>query len=109
MNDKYVFETESSREMEIMASRHKILSVLDDIKNWRRELYKGYENNVRILCNGKLYTYTEFEKARDELPKDELPKDEHVLIKDCKHVYLDNDLIDKIDDFLSEANYLLDY
>ena len=41
MNDKYVFETESSREMEIVASRHKILSVLDDIKNWRRELYKG--------------------------------------------------------------------
>ncbi len=48
MNDKYVFETESSREMEIVASRHKILSVLDDIKNWRRELYKGYDNNVRI-------------------------------------------------------------
>ena len=63
MNDKYVFETESSREMEIVASRHKILSVLDDIKNWRRELYKGYDNNVRILCNGKLYTYTEFEEA----------------------------------------------
>ena len=40
MNDKYVFETESSREMEIVASRHKILSVLDDIKNWRRELYR---------------------------------------------------------------------
>ena len=104
MNDKYVFETESSREMEIVASRYKILSVLDDIKNWRRELYKGYDNNVKILCNGKLYTYTEFEEARDELPKDE-----HGLIKDSKHVYLDNDLIDKIDDFLSEVNYLLDY
>lgn len=104
MNDKYVFETESFREMEIVASRHKILLVLDDIKNWRRELYKGYDNNVRILCNGKLYTYTEFEEARDELPKDE-----HGLIKGCKHVYLDNDLIDKIDDLLSEVNYLLDY
>ena len=104
MNDKYVFETESSREMEIVASRHKILSVLDDINNWRRELYKGYDNNVRILCDGKLYTYSEFEKA-----KDKLPKDEHGLIKDCKYVYLDDDLIDKIDDLLSEVNYLLDY
>lgn len=104
MNDKYVFETESSREMEIVVSRHKILSVLDDIKNWRRELYKGYDNNVRILCNGKLYTRTEFEETRDELPKDE-----HGLIKDAKHVYLNNDLIDKIDDLLSEINYLLDY
>ena len=104
MNDKYVFKTESFREMKIVASRHKILSVLDDIKNWRRELYKGYDNNVRILCNGKLYTHTEFEKARDELPKDE-----HGLTKDSKHVYLDNDLIDKIDDLLSEVNYLLDY
>ena len=37
MNDKYVFETESPREMELVVSRHKILSVLDDIKNWRRE------------------------------------------------------------------------
>lgn len=104
MNDKYIFETESSREMEIVVSRHKILSVLDDIKNWRRELYKGYDNNVRILCNGKLYTYTEFEETRNELLKDE-----HGLIKGCKHVYLDNDLIDKIDDLLSEVNYLLDY
>ena len=104
MNDKYVFENESYREMEIVAYRHKKISDLDDIKNWRRELYKGYDNNVRILCNGKLYTYSEFEKA-----KDELPKDEHGLIKDCKHVYLDNDLIDKIDGLLSEVNYLLDY
>ena len=63
-------------------------------------MYKGYDNNVRILCNGKLYTYTKFEKARDELPKDE-----HGLIKDCKHVYLDIDLIVKIDDFLSVVNY----
>lgn len=104
MDDKYIFETESAREMELVSSRHKILSVLEDIKNWRRELYKGYDNNVRILCNGKLYTHIEFKKARDELPKDE-----HGLIKDFKHVYLDNDLIDKIDDLLSEVNYLLDY
>lgn len=40
MNDKYIFETESSGEMEIIASRHKILSALDDIKNWRREFIK---------------------------------------------------------------------
>ena len=39
----------------------------------------------------------------------ELPKDEYGLIKDCKHIYLDNDLIDKIDYLLSEVNYLLDY
>ena len=104
MNDKYVFETESPREMELVVSRHKILSVLDDIKNWRRNLYKGYHNNIRILCNGKLYKYTEFEEA-----KDELPKDEHGLLNDCKYVYLDNDLIDKIDDLLSSVNYLLDY
>lgn len=36
------------------------------MKNWRRGLYKGYDNNVRILCNGKLYTHTEFEEAIDE-------------------------------------------
>ena len=104
MNDKYIFETESTREIELVASRYKLLSVLDDIKNWRRELYKGYDNNLRYLCDGKLYTFTELEKARDALPKDE-----HGLLKDCKQVYLDDDLIDKIDDLLSEVDYLLDY
>ena len=103
MNDKYVFETESSGEMEIVASRHKILSVLNDIKNWRREIYKGYDSNIRYLCNGKIYTSSELEKS-----KKDLPQDEPGMIKDCKHVYLDNDLIDKIDDLLSEVNYLLD-
>ena len=103
MNNKYIFETESSREMELVSSRHKILSVLDDIKNWRREIYKGYDNNLRYLYNGKLYTFTELEAARDKLPKDE-----HGFLKDCKHVYLENDLIDKIDDLLYEVNYLLD-
>ena len=33
MNDKYVFETESSREMEIVASRHKITGVENCIKD----------------------------------------------------------------------------
>ena len=103
MNDKYIFETESSREMELVSSRHKILSVLDDIKNQRRELYKGYDNNLRYLCNGKLYTFTELEEVREELPKDE-----HGFLKNCKHVYLENELIDKIDDMLSDINYLLD-
>ena len=65
MNDKYIFETESSREMELVSSRHKIMSVLEEIKNWRRELYKGYDNNDRILFNGKLYTYNEFEETKD--------------------------------------------
>ena len=104
MNDKYVFETKSSREMELVASRHKLLSVLYDIKNWRRELYKGYDNNVKILCNGKIYTFTEFNESIDELPKDE-----NGLIKDCIHIYFDDDLINKIDELLSEVNYLLDY
>ena len=103
MNDKYICETESSRKMELVSSRHKILSVLDDIKNWRRELYKGYDNILRYLCNGKLYTYTELEEEREKLPKDE-----HGFLKDCKHVYLKNELIDKIDDLLSDINYLLD-
>jgi len=50
-----------------------------------------------------LYTFTELEEAREELPKDE-----HGFLKDCKHVYLENELIDKIDDLLSDINYLLD-
>ena len=103
MNDKYVFETESLKEMELIISRYKMLSVLDDIKNWRREIYKGYDNNISILYDGKLYTHMEFEQVRDKLPKDEYGR-----VKNCRYIYLQNDLIDKIDDLLYEVNHLLD-
>lgn len=104
VNDKYIFETESTREMELITSRHKLISVLDDINDWRRNIYKGYDNNLKILCNGKLYTPIELEEA-----KDELPKDEHGLIKDTKEVYLADDLINSIDDLLYDIKHLLDY
>ena len=104
MNDKYIFETESPREMKLVVSRHQLLLTLDEINNWRREIYKGYDSNLRILCNGKLYTSMEFEEARDKLPKDN-----RGLVKDVKYVYLDNDLINKIDDLLYDIKDLLDY
>lgn len=63
VNDKYIFETESTREMELITSRHKLISVLDDINDWRRNIYKGYDNNLKILCNGKLYTFISFRKT----------------------------------------------
>ena len=104
MNDKYIFATKSLKEMELVLNRHKLLSILEDIKAWRRELYKGYDNNIKYLCNGKLYDFYELEQSRDELPRDE-----YGIIKDCQSIYLESDLINKIDDLLYDINYLLDY
>ena len=102
LNNKYVFETDSSSEMKLVVARNKLLSLLYDLKDWRRNLYKGYDNDIRYLCDGKLYNYQEFEDNREKLPRDE-----HGFIKDCKHVYLEQDLINKIDDLISDVEYLI--
>jgi len=57
MNNKYTFETDSNDEMELVVLRHKMLAVLYELSNWRRNIYKEYDNNLMYLCGGKLYTY----------------------------------------------------
>lgn len=102
MKNKYIFETNSLNEMELVINRQKMFSVLEDIKNWRRELYKGYDSNIKYLCNGKLYSFEEYIKNEESFPKNE-----QGFTKDLKMVYTTNELINKIDYFLSEVKHLL--
>lgn len=104
MCEKYIFETESTRDMELVLARYKMISILEDFNEWRRSIYKGYDNDIKYLCNGKLYSFVEFEKN-----KNDFPKDENGFIKNLKSVYVDTDIINKIDDLLYEIQHLLYY
>jgi len=102
MENKYTFETENEYEMKLVVSRHRMLATLKEFKDWRRDLYKGYDNNLNYFCNGKIYTIKKFRNA------DDIPRDEHGIVKGCKTIYYDQYIIDKIDDLLFEVRDLLD-
>ena len=99
--DKYVFETDDNKEMNIVTNRYKLIMTLNELSNWRRELYKGYDNKIKYFCNGKLYN--EMELYEDE----SVPRDEHRLITDCHDIYMVDDIIDKIDDILYDVRDIL--
>ena len=102
MEDKYTFETTSSSEMKLVVSRHKLVLALEELSRWRRDLCKGYDNNIQYLCEGKLYN------QQDMFRNQEIPRDENGFIKDSKTIYEVNDIIDNIDNILYDVKDLLD-
>ena len=55
MNNKYIFETDDLNEMNLVVNKYKLLSALEELKSWRRDLYKGYDNDIKHLSNGNIY------------------------------------------------------
>ena len=66
MNDKYIFETESEREMRLVTNRHKFLEALSELKEWYIQILNGKDvnENTKYLIQGKLI---KMEKAIDKL------------------------------------------
>ena len=52
MNNKYIFETDDLNEMNLVVNKYKLLNALEELKSWRRDLYKGYDNEIKYLGNG---------------------------------------------------------
>ena len=102
MEDKYIFETTDYTEMQLVVSRHKLISVLYELSQWRRSLYKGYDNNIKYLCNGKLYNQQDMFKNENRL------RDENGFLKDSKTFYEVDDIINNIDSILRDVDDLLD-
>lgn len=102
MDTKYIFETNDSKEMNLIVNKNKLVEALEELSNWRRELYKSYDNDIKYVCNGKIYNHKELHEDKSIL------RDEHGTIKGCKEVYIVNDIIDHIDRILSEVNNLID-
>ena len=97
MNDKYIFETDTVKEMELVVDRHKLVSTLYELEKWRRNLYKGYDNNIQYLRNGKIYN--QWENMNKDFSNDD--------INDCKEIYLVEDIINQIDDILYDVNNII--
>ena len=55
MNNKYIFETDDLNEINLVVNKYKLLSALEELKSWRRYLYKGYDNDIKHLSNGNIY------------------------------------------------------
>ncbi len=102
MNDKYIFETDDTREMNLVVNRNKMFCILDDFMEWRRELNRGRAGDVKYLCEGKIYTAEELHKENT------LARDEHGFLKDCKEVYLVDDVIKRIDDIIGDLWSFID-
>lgn len=98
MEDKYIFETTSKREMDLVVNRVNMLLALNDLKDWRRALYNGKCYDGRYLCNGKVYTDRELIEATD------VPRDEYGIIKDCTHIFFTDDIINKIDEIIGDMS-----
>ena len=97
MNDKYIFKTDALEEMKLVVNRHKLVPVLYELENWRRNLYKGYDNNIKYLRNGKIYD--QWENIDENFSSDDTTN--------CKDVYLVEDIINQIDDILYDINNII--
>lgn len=101
MNDKYIFETESEREMRLVANRHKFLVALSELKEWYIQILNGKDvnENTKYLIQGNIYTLSETQDKKF-YKKNNIEKDEHGLIKDCKTIYFQEDILKKIEEIL---------
>ena len=60
MNDKYIFETESEREMRLVTNIHKFLAALSELKEWYIQILNGKDvnENTKYLIQGNVYSIT---------------------------------------------------
>ena len=101
MNDKYIFETESEKEMRLVANRHKFLAALSELKEWYIQILNGKDvnENTKYLIQGNVYTLSETQNKKF-CKNNNIEKDEHGFINDCKTIYLQEDILKKIEEIL---------
>ena len=92
---KYTIETTDRYELNLYINVYKLISALDDIKEFRRNLYKGYYNDVLYMTKG--YKYERLEK-----------KDIEIKEGDSICVMNVDKIIDEIDYMLKDVSNLLD-
>lgn len=88
-------EDEERHEVDLITNRHKLICALYDLDNYRRDLYKGYINNMTYAVDDKIVG--KWDDIRD--------KD----FGDTKITsYLeDEDVINEIDNILDKVRFLL--
>lgn len=101
MNDKYIFETESEKEMRLVANRHKFLDALSELKEWYIQILNGKDvnENTKYLIQGNVYYVNETQNKKF-YKNHNIEKDERGFIKDCKTIYFQEDVLKKIEEIL---------
>lgn len=101
---EYTFKTNDRHEAKVMASIGKLCNALDELREWRRNLYKGYDTNGHFYMTEGYTENVYGEKTPVEIPEhddysntvDGKPgKTKYLAVIDEEVVY------DKVNDILS--------
>lgn len=98
---KFIIETTSRKEATLMSNALKMALIIEDLINFRRELYNNKSYDVRYLYDGKVYTTQEWFTLKRDYEKDKKEG------KTVMTVLTDDDVIRKIDDILDGIEYLI--
>lgn len=91
-------ESEDMVDIKEVVHRHTLMSALYDLKDLRRELYKGYKNNIVSVKDGKVLTQKDYDEAN--------AKGE--FISGSQSYIPVDDIINCLDDVLGDVYFLLD-
>lgn len=89
-------EDEDREDINIIINRHKLVYALNELQNYRRSLYKGYEPGLVIIKDNKVVC-----KDNKQL--------EEYNIEGTESLIRDDDIIKRIDNILENVIDLIDY
>lgn len=89
-------EIEDKYEIDLINNRHKLAYALDELKQLRRNIYKGYSNNYIIVSEDQV-VIRDGEKVKEEYN-----------FEDAKTYLHDQDIIDQIDQILDIVNNIIE-
>lgn len=95
---KVVFEFDENDDREdinIIVNRHKLISALYDLSDFRRSLYKGYDDSDTVVVKDNKVVMKDGTKLED------------YDLEGTKLYIHDDKVIDKLDDILSDVNDII--
>lgn len=92
-------DNEERYEIDLIVKRHSLAHALDELKNFRRKLYKGYEPEG---------SYIYIKKDKSKVYSDEEVHDPNYHLEDAKMYIDDTYVLNEIDHILDDVWHLLD-
>lgn len=86
-------ETEDRQDVELIVNRLKMSCALDDLKEYRDDLYKGYREEVVVIRDGKI-----IERGENKTLED---------VKKSKGYIEVNEVLNVLDNILNDVKHLL--
>lgn len=95
---KVIFEFDDSTEgedVQLVVNRYRMLHTLHELSNFRRELYKGYDNTDTIVVKDNRVVMRDDKKLED------------YDLEGTKLYIYDDKIINRLDDILTDVNDIL--